>query len=92
VFEEIGARFRVTLSVLPQQPATLDERDRQIVELLKTGGGFSTQQIAGHLQLSPRATRARLRALVERGVIAEISSSPQDPRKQYVARQLGADE
>jgi predicted HTH transcriptional regulator len=86
VFEEIGARFRVTLSVLPRQSVALDERDRRIVELLKTGSGFSTQQIAEHLQLSTRATRARLRALVERGAIAEISSSPQDPRKQYAAR------
>jgi DNA-binding Lrp family transcriptional regulator len=82
----------VTLSVLPRRPAALDEPDRRIIELLKTGGGFSTQQVADHLQLSTRATRARLRALIERGAIAEIGSSPQDPRKQYVARQLGADE
>ncbi|MGH6631014.1 MAG: ATP-binding protein, partial [Burkholderiales bacterium] len=66
VFEEIGARFRVTLSVLPRQTAALNKRDQQIVELLKTGSGFSTQQIAGHLQLSTRATRVRLRTLVER--------------------------
>lgn len=92
VFEEIGARFRVTLSVLPQQTAALDERDQQIVELLKTGGAFGTQQIADRLQLSTRATRARLRALVERGAIAEIGSSPQDPRKQYVARRPKTDE
>jgi len=85
-------RNRVTLSVLPRQTAMLDERDRQIVELLKTGSGFSTQQIADQLELSTRATRARLRALVERGAIAEIASSPQDPRKQYVARQPRNDE
>ncbi len=88
VFEEIGARFRVTLSVLSRQSlatSRLDDRDRKILESLKTGGGHSTKQIAAQLQISSRAARARLRSLVERGQVVEVGASPQDPRRRYFA-------
>ena len=35
------------------------------------------------IKLSPRSTRSRLLSLIERGLIIEIGSSPQDPRKKY---------
>ena len=85
--EEIGLRFRVTLSVLPQQQPELDERDRKILELLSDGNGRSTQRIADYLHLSTRAIRNRLRSLIDLGLIVEIGSSPQDPRRLYFAAQ-----
>jgi ATP-dependent DNA helicase RecG len=83
--EEVGTRFRVTLSVLPLRKPELDERDQKIMRLLADGRGHSTQQIADRLQLSARATRSRLRALVDLGLIIEVGSGPQDPRRQYFA-------
>jgi ATP-dependent DNA helicase RecG len=85
--EEIGLRFRVTLSVLPQQPPQLDERDQKILALLSDGKGHSTQQIADHLHLSTRAIRSRLRSLMDRNLIVDVGSSPQDPRRLYFAAQ-----
>lgn len=86
---EIGTRFRVTLSVLPQRGPEVDERDQQIMELLADGSGRSMQQIADHLQISTRATRARLRALADRGLIVEVGSSRHDPRRLYFAVSSG---
>ncbi|MBX3280681.1 MAG: putative DNA binding domain-containing protein [Acidobacteria bacterium] len=81
--EEIGMRFRVTLSLIAQRKPELDERDMKILGILSVENGCSTRQIADHLGLSTRATRSRLLALVDRGVIAEIGSSPNDPRRIY---------
>jgi predicted HTH transcriptional regulator len=83
--EEVGTRFRVILSVLPLRKPELDERDQKIMRLLTDGRAHSTQQIADRLQLSARATRSRLRALVDLGLIIEVRSGPQDPRRQYFA-------
>ena len=87
--EEIGTRFRVTLSLVARQGPELNERDRKILELLADGNGHSTQQISDHLQLSTRATRGRLRALIERGLVVEVGSSPQDPRRTYLLAARG---
>ncbi len=84
--EEIGMRFRVTLSVLPERALELDERDQKILATLAEGKGKSTQQIADAIALSPRATRTRLRALIERGLLVEIGSGPQDPRRLYYTK------
>jgi ATP-dependent DNA helicase RecG len=83
--EEIGLRFRVTLSVLPQKQPQVDERDQKILEFLSDGKGHGTQQIADHLQLSPRAIRSRLRSLMELSLVVDVGSSPQDPRRLYFA-------
>jgi len=45
--------------------------------------GLSTSQIAKRIGLSPRAARTRLASLVERGLVAEIGSGPQDPHRRY---------
>jgi ATP-dependent DNA helicase RecG len=66
---------------LARQGPELDERDRKILELLADGNGHCTQQVAEYLQISTRATRSRLRALIERGLVVEVGSSPQDPRR-----------
>ena len=83
LLEEIGMRFRVTLALLPHRAAELDERDQHVVELLGDGKGHSTQEIADRMGISARATRSRLRSLVDRALIVEVGSSPQDPRRLY---------
>ncbi|WP_166986861.1 Lrp/AsnC family transcriptional regulator [Canibacter zhoujuaniae] len=48
---------------------TLDERDRQIVDLLQTDGRMNYRTIANKVNLSPSAVRARVNRMVEANVI-----------------------
>jgi ATP-dependent DNA helicase RecG len=84
-FEEIGTHFRVTLSAIRRHPPAKDERDQAILRALaaSSGSGLATSQIAKRIGLSPRAARTRLVSLIERGLVAEIGSGPQDPHRRY---------
>lgn len=83
VLEEIGTRFRVTLHLRELGPPVFDETEQAIVRVLGDGAGHLTSEIARAIGLTPRATRTRLLRLVERGVIREIATSPQDPKRRY---------
>jgi len=84
-FEEIGTHFRVTLSARRRHAPSKDKRDQAILDALAASseGGLSTSRIAKRIGLSPRAARTRLASLVERGLVAEIGSGPQDPHRRY---------
>ncbi len=84
-FEEIGTHFRVTLSAVARSVPAKDARDEKILAVLAENAeaGLSTAQIAERLEISPRATRTRLVSLVDRGLIVEIGSGPQDPHRRY---------
>ena len=84
-FEEIGTHFRVTLSAIPRRAPSRDARDEAILSALAASAesGLSTSQIAKQINLSVRAARTRLASLVERGLIVEIGSGPQDPHRRY---------
>jgi len=86
-FEEIATRFRVTLSTVPVSEPVLDEADRTILEALAEGAGRSTSELAELIGLSTRATRTRLVSLIERGLVVEVGTSPQDPQRRYYAAQ-----
>jgi len=83
VLEEIGICFRVTLCTAQVQSTTLDETDRAIVALVCAPGGLATREIADQIGLTPRATRTRLAALVALGLVREIGTGPQDPKRRY---------
>jgi len=83
LLEEIGTHFRVSLHKGRKHPPRVDEVEQAILDALGGGKGLSTQQIAAKIGLSPRATRTRLLSLVARGLVAEVGTSPQDPRRQY---------
>ncbi|MFN7921729.1 MAG: ATP-binding protein [Bryobacteraceae bacterium] len=83
VFEELGNRFRVTFATSREAPLRVDAKERAILKALNDGRGRSTAQIAKAVALSPRATRSRLADLVERGLVTERGSGPNDPRKLY---------
>ena len=83
VLEEIGTHFRVILSATRTGPIRIDEVGQVILRLLEDGRGRSTAEIAKSIFLSPRASRTRLAGLVRRGLIIEVGSGPQDPRRQY---------
>ncbi|MFN2428198.1 MAG: winged helix-turn-helix transcriptional regulator [Candidatus Binatia bacterium] len=61
----------------------VDETDQAILESLSGGHGLGTGEIAPAIGLSPRATRTRLARLVGRGLVREIGTGPQDPRRRY---------
>jgi Predicted transcriptional regulator containing an HTH domain and an uncharacterized domain shared with the mammalian protein Schlafen len=81
--EEIGNRFRVTLRTARVQSASLDATDRSIVALVQSPAGLGTREIADQIGLTPRATRTRLGALVALGLVHEIGTGPQDPKRRY---------
>jgi len=83
LFEEIGLRFRVTLTTARMKTVSLDETDRAIVALVREPEGLATREIASRVGLTPRATRTRLAALVALGLVREIGTGPQDPKRRY---------
>lgn len=82
-FEEIGTRFRVTLWLERIGAPTVDDTEEAILDLLRDGAGHMTSEIATTINLTPRATRTRLLRLVERGLVREVGTSPQDPKRRY---------
>lgn len=88
-FEEIGTSFRVTFFSTRKQLPTVDAVDQKILEILSFQEGKSTKVIAEYVGLTTRAVRPRLRVLIERGLVAEVGSSPQDPRRLYFLRAEG---
>lgn len=83
--EEIGLRFRLILPTTPVAAPELDPLDQAIVDLLSDGAGQTTAVIARHMHIdrTPRATRTRLAALVERGLVREVGTGPRDPHRRY---------
>ena len=82
VLEEIGTRFRVTLTTTRVGAPSLDATDQAILATL-TGQGALTSEVAQAIGLSTRATRTRLSKLVDRGLVHEIGSGPRDPKRRY---------
>ena len=81
--EEIGTRFRVTLSAERIGRPMLDKTEHAIFEALQGSEGRLTSEIAKKIRLTPRATRTRLARLVVRGLVREVGTSPQDPKRRY---------
>ncbi|WP_420462860.1 ATP-binding protein [Candidatus Palauibacter sp.] len=84
VWEEIGFRLRVTIRTEKVGPALVDGRDSSILRVLERGDGHRTREIAQEVGLSTRSTRTRLARLVERGLVREVGTSPNDPKRTYV--------
>ena len=82
VFEELAGRFRVTLGVSGPR-AMADDVDARLLSALKAQDGLTTSQLAIAIERTPRATRTRLKRLVERGQVREIGSGANDPRRRY---------
>ena len=82
-WEEIGTRVRVTIPLTGAQRVEVDIKNAAILQSLETGDGRSTKTIGAAIGLSTRATRARLANLVGRGLVREVGTGPQDPRRLY---------
>lgn len=53
----------------------LDPTDARIVQLLSADGRMTNAELAGHLGVAPSTAHARLRSLVDRGVISGFHAS-----------------
>lgn len=91
VFEELGNRFRVTIGTTQVSQPVLDDKDQAILSSLASGQGLLTSEVAKAIGLTPRATRTRLARLVGRGLIREIGTGPQDPKRRYFAAGLSSE-
>ncbi len=83
ILEEIGTHFRVTIHTTSIGAPGVDKTNQAILDALEAGNGLSTQEIATVIGLTTRATRSRLLKLVENGLVREIGTSPQDPKRRY---------
>jgi ATP-dependent DNA helicase RecG len=83
VFEEVGTRFRATIATNPNRAPAVDTINQSILDSLSKSDGLSTNAIALAIGLSTRATRTRLARLVSQGVVQEIGTGPQDPKRRY---------
>ena len=84
VWEEIGNRLRVTMSMQPVGAPEVDVIDQTILDVLGDGDR-TTREIADAIGRSTRATRTRLARLVGQGLVAVIGKGPQDPKRVYRA-------
>jgi predicted HTH transcriptional regulator len=82
-FEEVATRFRVTIATAQVDRPALDETDQIIVKALASGKGLLTSEIAKAIGRTTRATRTRLTRLVGSGLLREVGTGPQDPKRRY---------
>ena len=82
-FEEIATRFRVTIFTSRVNRPKLDDTDQAIVDGLSDGQGKLTSELAAVIGLTSRATRTRLARLVGNGLVREVGTGPQDPKRRY---------
>ena len=83
LLEELGTRFRVTIVLARVAPVAVDPTDQALLAALEAAGGRTTAQLATVSGLSTRATRTRLVALVGAGLVREVGTGPQDPKRCY---------
>lgn len=86
-FEEIATRFRVTIYTERVSPPSVETKDQTILDALSDGEGRLTSEIAAVIGLTSRATRTRLARLVESGLLREVGTGPQDPKRRYFRAQ-----
>jgi predicted HTH transcriptional regulator len=89
VFEELATRFRVTIHTERVDRPQLNDTDQSILESLADGEGRSTREIAEVIGLTTRSTRTRLARLVDLGLVREIGTGPQDPKRRYFLAEEG---
>lgn len=83
VFEELATRFRVTIRMERTHAPEVDQTDQAILKAFPSGKGLLTSEIAKAIGLTPRATRTRLSRLIERGLVRDVGTGPQDPKRRY---------
>ncbi len=87
--EELAGRVRVPLSAVRSGAPDLDDLDGIILDELEGPDGLTTAALSRAIGRTPGATRTRLLDLVERRLVVEIGSSPNDPKRRYLLADAG---
>jgi len=66
-------------------PTVVDGTDQAILDTLAGSDGRITSEVAKAIGLTPPATRTRLARLVERGLVRDVGTGPQGPRRRHFA-------
>ena len=83
VWQELGTRFRVTMrKQLDVKPTSATVKD-PICDVLSVREGLRTSEIAESIGLTNRATRIRLKKLVEQGLVVRVGTGSTDPHSKY---------
>jgi predicted HTH transcriptional regulator len=88
LLEELGHRFRVTIRTTATRKPEIDTTDQVILDALRhESKGLGTQDVARAIGLSVRTARTRLLRLIGLGLVHEVGTSPEDPRRRYFPSQ-----
>lgn len=86
-FEELGANFRVTLFGERVKAPARPEWQAAMLAVLARQKQVTTREAAKLWKVSDRSARARLRRMVEDGILVEVGKGPRDPYRGYVLRE-----
>lgn len=79
LFEEINTNFRVTLYSIEKPLIQPELWEQQLVDELYYRNQLGTSEIAKLWRITTRAARARLKKIVDKGVVDRIGTSSKDP-------------
>jgi ATP-dependent DNA helicase RecG len=85
-FEELGHFFRVTLYNRKESQPVISEWKKELIDFIARKKEITPKEAALLWKISDRATRVRLKKMVEEGLIKELSTNPFDPQKKFVAK------
>ncbi len=83
-FEELDHYFRVTLYKEKQPLNVKINWQQKLIAHLQENKEISTIEASRIWKVSSRSTTDRLKKMVQLGIIAEISTSPFDPKKKFI--------
>lgn len=85
-FEELGHFFRVTLYNRREVKPEINEWKKELLDLIAERKEISSKDAALLWEISDRATRVRLKKMVDEGLITEVATSPYDPQKKFILK------
>lgn len=83
IWQELGTRFRVTMFMKENGLENDDKINDPICQVLRVADGLRTAEIANAIGRASRATRFRLKKLVDNGLVARVGTSRTDPNARY---------
>ena len=83
VIEEHPGRVRVTFRMDRTTEALLKPREQQALVAIDATHGISANALATALSVTPRTARSTLAAMLAKGVVVVVGSSPNDPHRRY---------
>jgi len=84
LFEEEHNQFRITLFSLKKRKILMNVWEKKLINYLQVNESIKSQEAAKLWKISDRATRTRLKKMIENGIIMRISTSDKDPHSVFV--------